>query len=143
MSHFAPVSLPAGLCCLLVMHVAQAVAPVEGTLHTASVVPSSKVTAAANSTSAVHQAGVQSDKAQAAASVSATNTSQDEYAPTTQFDNTPWRFNMNQEGKKMTAEQFDAWMKAKGIHVVKAHAPAAAAAATTAVVQPVSLTSHK
>jgi hypothetical protein len=41
------------------------------------------------------------------------------YKPKTQFDNTPWRFNMNQNGKRMTAEEFDAWMKAKGVRVVK------------------------
>ena len=39
------------------------------------------------------------------------------YVPKTPYDNTPWRFNMNQNGKRMTAEEFDAWMKAKGIHV--------------------------
>ena len=42
------------------------------------------------------------------------------YKPKTQFDNTPWRFDMNQNGKRMTAEEFDAWMKAKGVRVVKA-----------------------
>lgn len=41
------------------------------------------------------------------------------YKPKTQFDNTPWRFDMNQNGKRMTAEEFDAWMKAKGVRVVK------------------------
>lgn len=41
------------------------------------------------------------------------------YVPKTQFDNTPWRFDMNQNGKRMTAEEFDAWMKAKGIRVAK------------------------
>lgn len=39
------------------------------------------------------------------------------YVPKTKDDNTPWRFDMNQNGKRMTAEEFDAWMKAKGIHV--------------------------
>jgi hypothetical protein len=39
------------------------------------------------------------------------------YAPKTKDDNTPWRFDMNQNGKRMTSEQFDAWMKSKGIHV--------------------------
>lgn len=42
------------------------------------------------------------------------------YKPKTQYDNTPWRFEMNQNGKRMTAEEFDAWMKAKGVRVVKA-----------------------
>ena len=39
------------------------------------------------------------------------------YVPKTPYDNTPWRFNMHQNGRRMTAEEFDAWMKAKGIHV--------------------------
>jgi len=51
------------------------------------------------------------------------------YKPQTEFDNTPWRFDMSQNGKRMTAEEFDAWMKARGVRVVKARpAPAAAAA---------------
>ena len=41
------------------------------------------------------------------------------YKPKTEFDNTPWRFDMNQNGKRMTAEEFDAWMKAKGVRVAK------------------------
>ena len=40
------------------------------------------------------------------------------YRPKTQWDNTPWRFNMTQNGKRMTADEFDAWMKAKGVRVV-------------------------
>ncbi|MBB5886687.1 hypothetical protein DYQ93_08505 [Xanthomonas sp. LMG 8992] len=54
------------------------------------------------------------------------------YKPATAFDNTPWRFDMSQNGKRMTAEEFDAWMKARGVRVVKARpapAPAPAAAA--------------
>lgn len=49
------------------------------------------------------------------------------YKPQTQFDNTPWRFDMSQNGKRMTAEEFDAWMKARGVRVAKG-----AAGATTA-----------
>ena len=49
------------------------------------------------------------------------------YKPQTQYDNTPWRFDMSQNGKRMTAEEFDAWMKARGVRVAKG-APAAAAA---------------
>lgn len=30
-----------------------------------------------------------------------------------------YRFNMTQHGKKMSAEDFDAWMKANGLHVAK------------------------
>ena len=47
------------------------------------------------------------------------------YKPKTEFDNTPWRFDMSQNGKRMTAEEFDAWMKEKGVRVAKG-APAAA-----------------
>jgi hypothetical protein len=47
------------------------------------------------------------------------------YKPQTQYDNTPWRFDMSQNGKRMTAEEFDAWMKARGVRVAKG-APAAA-----------------
>jgi hypothetical protein len=52
------------------------------------------------------------------------------YKPKTQFDNTPWRFDMNQNGKRMTADEFDAWMKARGVRVAgrKPAAPAAGAA---------------
>ncbi len=52
------------------------------------------------------------------------------YKPKTQFDNTPWRFDMNQNGKRMTAEEFDAWMKARGVRVAKGAAPAMVAPAT-------------
>lgn len=41
------------------------------------------------------------------------------YQPKTQFDNTPWRFDMSQGGKRMTAEEFDAWMKARGVRIAK------------------------
>jgi len=50
------------------------------------------------------------------------------YKPKTQFDNTPYRFNMQQNGKKMTAEEFDAWMKSRGFRVAKGAQPAAGAA---------------
>ena len=39
------------------------------------------------------------------------------YKPKTAFDNTPWRFDMNQNGKRMTADEFDAWMKARGVRI--------------------------
>lgn len=60
------------------------------------------------------------------------------YKPQTAFDNTPWRFNMSQNGKRMTAEEFDAWMKARGVRVVKARtaAPAAAPAPVPAEAKP-------
>ncbi|MFC5569900.1 hypothetical protein ACFPN1_07475 [Lysobacter yangpyeongensis] len=47
------------------------------------------------------------------------------YQPKTQYDNTPWRFDMSQNGKRMTAEEFDAWMKARGVRVAKGAPPAA------------------
>ena len=57
------------------------------------------------------------------------------YKPKTAFDNTPWRFDMTQGGKKMTADEFDAWMKARGARVATGKPttakPAAAPAAAT------------
>ena len=53
------------------------------------------------------------------------------YKPQTQFDNTPWRFDMNQNGKRMTAEEFDQWMKARGVRVARGGSAPAAAPATT------------
>lgn len=50
------------------------------------------------------------------------------YKPQTAFDNTPWRFNMTQEGKRMTADEFDAWMKARGVRVVGKKEPVAESA---------------
>lgn len=62
-----------------------------------------------------------------------------DYKPRTQFDNTPWRYNM-EKGKKFTAAEFDAWMKSRGVRVAKGKAepaivvPAAAAVETATVV---------
>ncbi|MDO4710218.1 MAG: hypothetical protein Q4B94_10565 [Pseudomonadota bacterium] len=39
------------------------------------------------------------------------------YRPQTAHDNTPWRFNMTQNGKRMTADEFDAWMRARGVRI--------------------------
>ncbi|HYM87379.1 MAG TPA: hypothetical protein VET30_11685 [Pseudoxanthomonas sp.] len=58
------------------------------------------------------------------------------YKPKTQFDNTPWRFDMSQNGKRMTADEFDAWMKSRGVRVVKA-APTAVPAPVAPPVEPV------
>jgi hypothetical protein len=57
------------------------------------------------------------------------------YKPATQFDNTPWRFDMSQNGKRMTAEEFDAWMKARGVRVAKG-APGTAPVPPTPPVAP-------
>lgn len=52
------------------------------------------------------------------------------YKPQTAFDNTPWRFDMNQNGKRMTADEFDAWMKSRGVRVAKGALPIAPPPAT-------------
>lgn len=62
------------------------------------------------------------------------------YVPKTAHDNSPYRFDMTQNGRRMTAEEFDAWMKARGIRVATgkpagSEAPAAAPAAATATAQ--------
>src|SRR5690606_20018172 len=60
------------------------------------------------------------------------------YKPRTEFDNTPWRFNMSQNGRNMTADEFSAWMASRGVRVARgpataqAPAPAPAPAATAA-----------
>ena len=54
------------------------------------------------------------------------------YVPRTEFDNGPWRFDMNQNGKRMTAEEFDAWMKSRGVRVAKGAPPPAPAPAPAA-----------
>jgi rare lipoprotein A len=59
------------------------------------------------------------------------------YVPRTAHDNSPYRFDMTQNGRRMTAEEFAAWMKARGIRVATGKpagtaAPAAAPAAATA-----------
>jgi hypothetical protein len=51
------------------------------------------------------------------------------YKPKTEFDNTPWRFNMSQNGKNMTADEFSAWMKSRGVRVARGNGAAAAPAA--------------
>nr|WP_298125253.1 hypothetical protein [uncultured Pseudoxanthomonas sp.] len=69
----------------------------------------------------------------APASAAAATASPAAYQPKTAHDNSPWRFDMSQNGKRMTADEFDAWMKSRGVRVVKAPgAPAAAPAPTPA-----------
>lgn len=55
------------------------------------------------------------------------------YVPRTAHDNSPYRFDMTQNGRRMTADEFDAWMKARGIRVATGKpatpAPAESAAA--------------
>ena len=58
------------------------------------------------------------------------------YKPKTQFDNTPWRFNMSQNGKKMTADEFAAWMESRGVHVARGAPGATSAPAGNALPPP-------
>jgi len=39
------------------------------------------------------------------------------YVKQTEFDNTPYRFNMTQNGKRMSADDFDAWLQANDYSV--------------------------
>jgi len=50
----------------------------------------------------------------------------DDYIKQTEFDNTPYRFNMTQDGKRMTADDFDAWLKSNGYSVGRRAEPAVA-----------------
>ena len=51
------------------------------------------------------------------------------YVKKTEFDNTPYRFNMTQNGKRMTADDFDAWLQANGYSAGRRVDPDAAPAA--------------
>lgn len=53
------------------------------------------------------------------------------YQKQTEFDNTPYRFNMK-PGEKMSADQFDAWMQSRGIRIVRAKADSSVEPAATA-----------
>lgn len=39
------------------------------------------------------------------------------YKPRSEFDNAPWRFDMTQNGKRMTADEFTAWLESRGLRV--------------------------
>lgn len=54
------------------------------------------------------------------------------YKPKTEHDNTPYRFNMEQNGKRMSADEFDAWMKARGVRVATGKPTVDAASAPAA-----------
>lgn len=55
-----------------------------------------------------------------------------DYKPKTEFDNTPYRFNL-EKGQKFSPAEFDAWMKSRGVRIAtgKVAAPADAAPAAT------------
>src|SRR5690606_11681709 len=48
------------------------------------------------------------------------------YNPRPEFDHRPWRFNLSQGGKNMTADEFSAWMQSRGVRVARGAAPAPA-----------------
>ena len=80
-----------------------------GASYDADVSPSSLASPLGVCTQLSARRGQRSRKGEAAAA----------YQPKTRYDNTPWRFNMEQNGKRMTADEFDAWMKVKGVRVAK------------------------
>lgn len=57
----------------------------------------------------------------------------DGYQKQTEFDNTPYRFNMR-PGQKMNAAEFDAWMESRGIRIVRARDETAPAANSAPIV---------
>ena len=57
------------------------------------------------------------------------------YVPKTRFDNTPYRFSMD-SSKKFTAEEFDAWMKKRGVRIATGPTSKPAAATQDKAVQP-------
>lgn len=56
----------------------------------------------------------------------------DGYVKQTEFDNTPYRFNMK-PGQKLSAAEFDAWMESRGIRIVRAKPTEAVPAAAQTV----------
>jgi hypothetical protein len=75
-----------------------------------------KAKAAAASTAAKQQAKRSNEKKPLAPKPAVVETPVAEEAPKPK----EVRFNMTQDGKKMTPEDFDAWMKAQGIRIVPA-----------------------
>lgn len=59
------------------------------------------------------------------------------YVPKTPYDNTPYRFDMSQQGKRMSAADFDAWMKARGLRVAGGKPAQTASAEPVAPATPV------
>lgn len=56
------------------------------------------------------------------------------YVPKTQHDNTPWRFNAD-SGRGLSAAEFDAWMKSRGVRVARGRGEPAAAEEAAVVSQ--------
>ncbi len=55
------------------------------------------------------------------------------YVPKTKHDNSPYRFDMQQNGRRMTAAEFEAWMKSRGIRVATGKPAGQTTAAPAAV----------
>ena len=55
------------------------------------------------------------------------------YEKRTEFDNSPYRFNMK-PGQKLNAAEFEAWMASRGIRIVRAKADAEAVPVSAPVV---------
>lgn len=55
------------------------------------------------------------------------------YVPKTQHDNTPWRFNAD-SGRGLSAAEFDAWMKSRGVRVARGRSEQPAAEEAPVVV---------
>jgi hypothetical protein len=65
-------------------------------------------------------------RASACAALASTSTDGfDGYQKKTAFDNTPWRYE-SKPGERFSAEEFDAWMKSRGVRVAKGRAADAA-----------------
>jgi len=67
-------------------------------------------------------------RAVAVANAIATAVATSDYVKLTEFDNTPYRFNLVQNGKRMSADDFDAWLRANGFDLGRRVEPDTAAA---------------
>jgi len=56
-------------------------------------------------------------RAMAVANAIATAIATTDYVKLTEFDNTPYRFNLVQNGKYMTADDFDLWLRTNGYYL--------------------------
>lgn len=111
---------------------------VENCANVASIIPTPSPASLPTSGGIVPGAATTPAAAAGTATTDATDPAA--YKPRTEFDNTPWRFDMNQNGQRMTADAFAAWMESKGVRVAKgapkpaaAEAPAAEGKAVIAV----------
>lgn len=76
---------------------------------------------------ATGNAGCPVEVAAASAEAPAAAAEASAYVPKTPYDNTPYRFDMSQQGKRMSAADFEAWMQARGLRVATGKPTTAAA----------------